>query len=312
MAEGKSRRRDVAATARRIGRGAVEGLRERWRSIVGVAGLLAAALAVLLLAGAAGIVDLPYVQARWGTFGNPAVLSLGLTSAAFGLGFLIAIPLGLARAYAPGRFRRGAKDRRGRRAGAGARGATAAGYAAITAFVEGVRGTPFLVQMFIVFYFVTAQWPRFSGVFTLAGLLALLINTAAYQSEVLRAGFQSVGQTQIDAAKAIGMRGSAIFAHVTLPQALRLVTLPLTNEWISLFKVSSVLAYISVPEMYAQASDLGARHPIEGFLMVAVLYLAIIVPLGRVITYVERKRRIPGLGTPVEVARRPRRRSAAG
>lgn len=300
----------------------MDGLREHWRSVVGLVGLLVAFLLFILALGAAGIVNLGFVQESWGTFRSPAVVSLVLTTAAFGIGFLAAVPLGLVRAYGPRYFRRRIRRNVGRPEapaaeastvgrGVGRKSLIAAAYGFTTAYVEAVRGTPFFVQMYLVFYFMTSKWPHLWEVYALVGLTVLTLNTAGYQSELLRAGFQSVGQNQIDAAKALGMRPYEVFLHVTLPQSLRLVVLPLVNEWISLFKASAILAYISVQELYFNASQIGSTHPIEGFIMVAVVYVGIIVPLSRIVTYVERKRRIPGLGTPVEVRVRRRRPAAA-
>jgi len=175
-------------------------------------------------------------------------------------------------------------------------------YGLATAYVEAIRGTPFYVQMWIVFYLISFTTPRLPNLYFVIGLITLTLSTVGYQAEVLRAGFQSVGQGQIEAAKSIGMRGRQIFAHITLPQALRLVVLPLTNEWIGIFKISAVLNFISVQELMYQSYNLGSNqaHPVEAFLMVAVMYCAILIPLSRVLSYVERKKRIPGLGTPLE------------
>src|SRR2546426_6736431 len=103
------------------------------------------------------------------------------------------------------------------------------------------------------------------------------------------------------------MRNRQVFAHVTIPQSLRLVILPLANEWISLFKASTLLAYIAIPELFFMASEIGSGRPIEGFVMVALYYLIIIIALSRTVGYLERKRRIPGLGVPVRAGLRPRR-----
>src|SRR2546425_680659 len=132
-------------------------------------------------------------------------------------------------------------------------------------------------------------------------VLALTLNTLGYQSEVFRAGFQSVNQAQIEAAKAVGMRPRQAFVHVTLPQGLRLITLPLVNEWVALFKASALLGLVAVPELNWAAGYLGSGsrgHPIEAFIMVSAVYLAIIIPLSKAVGYWERTRRIPGLGTP--------------
>jgi ABC-type amino acid transport system permease subunit len=170
--------------------------------------------------------------------------------------------------------------------------------------VAAVRGTPALVQVFVVYYVFIFSYPRLEilGQPTAywAGLVALTINTTGYQAEALRGGFQAVESGQLEAARALGMGPFHVFRRITLPQALRLVTLPLSNEWISNFKTSTVLSYITIVELYAWARtsiayELG--RPVEAFVILAIFYLVINVTLSRAVAYVERRRRIPGLGS---------------
>jgi ABC-type amino acid transport system permease subunit len=302
-------------------------IRRHGPSALAVGGLVGAVVLVIVLLGVTGVLDLDFVVQNWGTLWGPALTSLELTMASFLLGFALAIPLGLVRAYVPVMFRRAPKPivagpsvpaqlransrRRPSPRGALRKALLAPAYGLATGYVEAIRGTPFYVQMWVVFYLVSFTWPRLPNLFFVIGVIVLTLSTVGYQTEVLRAGFQSVGQGQIEAAKSIGMRGRQILAHITLPQALRLVVLPLTNEWIGLFKISAILNFISVRELMFQAYDLGSNkaHPIEAFLMVAVMYCAILIPLSRILTYVENKKRIPGLGGPVEQPRRARQRT---
>jgi len=298
-------------------------------SALAVGGFLGTCILLTFLLGTAGVLELGFIYTNWGTLWGPAWTSLVLTVTSFLLGLALATPLGVVRAYAPAIFRRTREEKKagasraGRRRAVGERSSRRArgtirkallapAYGLATGYIEAIRGTPFYVQMWIVFYLISLIWPRLPNLFFIIGLVALTLSTVGYQAEVLRAGFQSVGQGQIDAAKAVGMRGRQIFAHVTLPQGLRLVVLPLTNEWIGLFKTTSILNFISVQELMFQAQELGGpqAHPIEAFLMVAVMYFAILMPLSRVVTYIERKKRIPGLGTPMDVTRAAARRRA--
>lgn len=272
-----------------------------WRSALGVGVTLALGALLVAILGQAGIVDTSFLGRHWTSFGGPILLSVGLTTAAFATGFAIAVPLGALRAHGPRTFL-------GRTAGQGARpirrqtrrALSFGGYAGATTYIEALRGTPIYVQMWIVFYVSILTWPTLDQVYLLAGYLALTLNTIAYQGEVFRAGFQSVAQGQIEAAQSIGMRRFQVFRHVTLPQGLRLVTLPLVNEWISLFKASAILSYITIEEAMFQANHLGSNlgHPIEAFFLVAAFYLAITIPMSRVTTWLEARRRIPGLGSP--------------
>ena len=257
------------------------------------------ALIFVCLLGLTGVVDLVFLGSHWSSFGGPAVIAVGLTTVAFATGFALAVPIGALRAQGPPGFGARTTVRGAGRPGRGVRKAlVAGGYVGATGYVEGLRGTPFFVQMWIVFYVAIFTWPTFDYVYLLAGYLALTLNTVAYQAEVFRAGFQSVAQGQIDAARSIGMRRIQVFAHVTLPQGLRLVTLPLVNEWISLFKASAILSFITIQELMFQANHVGSNlgHPIEAFLIVAVVYLAITIPLSRLTSWLEARNRMPGLG----------------
>lgn len=257
-----------------------------------------ATLFVSLLA-LGGIVDFSFLGRHWPSLGWPALLAVGVTTAAFATGFALAIPLGALRASGPGGSTRRTVGSRSARVRRPARRILVfGGRAGATGYVEGLRGTPFYVQMWIVWYVAIFTWPKFDYVYLLAGYLALTLNTTAYQAEVFRAGFQSVDRGQIEAAKSVGMRRMQVFRHLTLPQGLRLVTLPLVNEWISLFKASSILSFIAIQELMFKANDLGSNlgHPIEAFLMVGAVYLAITIPLSRVTTWLEARNRIPGLG----------------
>ncbi len=250
-------------------------------------------LAVIGILAITSIVNVAFIVARWPTayipfWTAPLWNSLILTVVAYGLGFIAAIGLGFARAYGAGKTRN--------------KVATIF-YAPVTAYVDAIRGTPFFVQIWLIFFFVDFTWPQLNmlgrDVYFWAGLLALTLNTIGYQTEVFRGGFQSVAQGQIEAAKAIGLRGPQVFRHITLPQGLRLVVLPLTNEFISLFKASSIVSYIAVYELFHWSQDLGQTfgHPIEGFLMISLYFLLINIPLSRGVTYIEQKYRVSGLGS---------------
>lgn len=310
-----------------IRRGAVGGTRAAVPYIIVIA-IVAVFLVVMDLVH---VISLPFVIQAFPSAIPPLRTSAILTVVSFVLGFAAALPLGLVRAYGRGilRRRKGAVSevvsyRRARELygpwkGLRVAGAPRAKKAAVVPFygfanglVEAMRGTPFLVQTFLVFNLLLFVIPKvqFLGgdVFFWSGLVALTLNTAGYQAEVMRAGFQSVGQGQIEAAKSIGLKGRQVFAHITFPQSLRLVLLPLTNEFISLFKASTILSYIAVYELFHWSEDLGQKfgHPIEGFLMISIVYLAINIPLGRGISYIEQKKRIPGLGTPMRETKGPR------
>ncbi len=279
----------------------------RRRALLLGLGTIGAAVGVFFLLGALDIYNVPFVIRNLPAGLGPATTSLGLTVFSFAMGFFLALPLAFIRAYGPGRFSQKPQVVR-RPAGAlrmVANGLLRVFLAFANLYVAAIRGTPALVQVFLVYYAVIFSYPRLEILGQpapfWAGLLALTINTTGYQAEALRGGFQSVEPGQVDAAKSVGLNGLQIFLRITLPQGLRLVTLPLANEWISNFKTTTVLSYVTVFELFAWARTYLAyqlAHPVEAFVTLAIFYLAINVTVSRVVTYIEQRIRIPGLGTP--------------
>jgi ABC-type amino acid transport system permease subunit len=263
--------------------------------------------AVFLGLGALHVYNLAVIGRYIGSGVGPLQLSLFFTSVSFAIGFALAIPLGYLRAFHPSRMmillappssRLARLTLRLRNAPASAAYHSASGYVAI------VRGSPFLVQVLAVYYSVIFSYPHLSilgaGPAIWAGLIALTINTTGYQAEAVRGGFQSVAHGQVEAGRAIGLTEAQIFRRIILPQGLRLVTLPLTNEWISNFKTSTILSLITIYELFSWSRTyiaLTLGHPMEGFVMLAIYYLAINVTLSRAVTYLESRMRIPGLGS---------------
>jgi len=267
------------------------------RSAVGTLGLVVLVALITVLLNDAGIISLAYIESRLTYFIRPVEIGLGATVVSFVIGFAVGIPMGVVRAFGPSLIRR--------------RGRTAAIvmplYGFVSGYVQAIRGTPVFVQILLIVAVVERLVaPGTLGIEFWGGVVALSVNTIGYQAEVFRAGFQSVGQGQVEAAKSIGMTPLQTFFHITLPQGLRLIILPLTNEWIALFKASALLWYVAVQEiMWAgyHLEYIDAR-PIEAFLMVSFWYLIIMIPLSKAITYIEKTKRIPGLGSAAEPARK--------
>ena len=302
--------RAVAHWSRRVARSLWGAIRETRKTLIAFAIATAIAAAFILILAELGVIELDFMIRMWSTGYEPLRTTLILTVASFVIGFFGAMPLGMVRAY---RFAPW-----GRRKGRAAPGLSRSPvrmtfYGLATGYVGAVRGTPFLVQLYVLFYFYLAVAPRLTflgeDLYFWIGLTALTLNTIGYQAEVFRAGFQSIGQGQIDAGRAIGLRGRQIFLRIRLPQAVRLILLPLTNEFISLLKASTIVSYIAVYEIFHWSEDMGQTfgHPIEGFLMISIFYLLINVPISRIVSYVEQKKRIPGLGTPAREEKRGRR-----
>ncbi len=151
--------------------------------------------------------------------------------------------------------------------------------AALTLYVEVVRGTPLLLQLFVLYYGVAAaiQLPAF-----IAALLGLALNYAAYESEIYRAALLAVPSGQLEAARVLGLGERQVLSLVRGPQAFRLALAPMTNDFVALLKDSSLVSVLTVMELTKQtqilATNLGS-WVIPG-LLCAALYLAMSLPLA--------------------------------
>ena len=142
-------------------------------------------------------------------------------------------------------------------------------------YVEVVRNTPVLVQMFFIFFGSGVLGFPLSGF--VAGLIALVLQNGAYAAEIYRAGIQSLSQRQAEAGLALGLLPGAAFRIVVLPQALRKVIPPLSNQGVLIIKDTSLVATISVAEMTFQARLLADRTAavFEIFFALALFYIAL-------------------------------------
>ncbi len=159
----------------------------------------------------------------------------------------------------------------------------------IRSYVYFVRGTPALVQVFLVYFalpVVGVDIPPFWG-----GVAALSFNAAGYIAEIVRAGVGSIDVGQTEAAMAIGMTNRQKLVHILLPQSLRRITPPLTNEMITLVKGSSLLSVISISELTRSAQVIIAERftPFELYAALAVFYLVIVSVLSVLSELVERR-----------------------
>lgn len=167
-------------------------------------------------------------------------------------------------------------------------------------YVDVFRGTPILVQIFLWFNVILAVIPTYQYRTLVAGFLALTINTGAYQGEIFRGGLKAIQEGQIEAGRALGFTSWGLMRHIKLPQTLRLIIPPMTNEFILLLKASALLSAISVVELAFVAQQLTVQFfmALEPWITVTLLYLSVTVPLAKLVQYMETKFRIPGLGLP--------------
>ncbi len=159
----------------------------------------------------------------------------------------------------------------------------------VMAYVDFIRGTPLLIQIFLVYFalpVVGLNLPEFW-----AGVLALGLNAAGFIAEIVRSGVGAVEKGQAEAARSIGMRHHQILWFVLLPQSLRTVVPPATNELITLVKGSALLSVISVYELTRAGQAIIAVHfaPFEIFLLIALYYYLTISVLAWFSRWLERR-----------------------
>lgn len=214
---------------------------------------------------------LTFFQKALPDFLNGALVTLELTLVGVGAGFILGLLAALGRVYGRPWMR-----------------ALAVGY------IELFRGTPLLVQLFLVYYGLPGigiTLDRMPSAF-----LALGLNSGAYQAEYLRGAIQAIGDGQMMAGRAIGMSRWKTILHIILPQALRLAIPSWANEPVSLLKSTAVAFLIAVPDLMTKAKAVAARtyDPIGSYLAVAVVYLVMVFLLDFGLKYMEKATRIPG------------------
>lgn len=171
-------------------------------------------------------------------------------------------------------------------------------------YVETIRGTPVLIQLFFIFYGLPNVGIRLDP-FT-AGALGLGLNYAAYEAEIYRAGLLSVPKGQMEAALGLGMTRNQALHHVVVPQAVRLVLPPVTNDFISLLKDSSLVSVITLVDLTKAYGQLATTY-YDYFgtgLVVAAIYLLLGLPFVRLARWTEAKMAL-ALGLPGKGKKRP-------
>ena len=181
-------------------------------------------------------------------------------------------------------------------------------------YVDFFRSTPLLVQILMVYFGVSGVSlaisdaygiPTLTAIITDLGLsyeitlgtLALTLNTAAYQAEIIRAGILSIPTGQTEAARALGLTQGQTMSNVILPQTFRMVVPPLTNEIINVLLNSSLLSSIGVFELTKRSRSLQSYYFLwEVFFIAAIYYFIIAFSLSKMTKRLEVKLRIPGLG----------------
>jgi polar amino acid transport system substrate-binding protein len=186
-----------------------------------------------------------------------SVITIILSCAAMSLAILLGVVIASGRVYASAPVR-----------------------ALLTLYVEVVRGTPVLLQLFVLYYGLSSviRLPAF-----LAALLGLGLNYAAYESEIYRGALEAVARGQLEAARTLGLTEAQVLRLVRGPQAFRIALAPMTNDFVALLKDSSLVSVITVVELTKQTSIFAANigtWVVPG-IVCAALYLVLSLPLSR-------------------------------
>jgi glutamine transport system permease protein len=157
-------------------------------------------------------------------------------------------------------------------------------------FVDIIRGTPFIVQLFFLYFGLNSlEWVSLDN--TTAGIITVGINAGAYFSEIIRAGIQSIDKGQTEAARSLGLTGGQNMRYVVLPQAFRRMLPTITNQSIISLKDTSLLSVIGIADL-TQQGEIQSSATFEAFnvwLTVGIMYFIIIYLLTLLANFLERR-----------------------
>lgn len=164
----------------------------------------------------------------------------------------------------------------------------------VRTYIEIIRGTPVLAQLFILYFGLTEIGIRFTPV--QAAIIGLGFNGGAYLAEVFRAGIESIHRGQMEAALTVGMTPLAAMRYVILPQALNVVVPPTTNYSIALLKDTAIVSAVAAPEIMFKARNLVMETYLSAqiYLLVAIMYLIMSLILASISRRLERRLAISG------------------
>lgn len=180
------------------------------------------------------------------------LLTLQLTATTIVFGFLVGLGVAAASVYGPPWAKRAARG-----------------------YVEMIRNTPLLVQLFVVFFGLPSVGIKLDVI--PVATIGLAINLGAYAAEILRAGIESIPRSQVEAGISLGLSRAQIFRHIVLVPALRNVYPSLTSQFILLMLATSVASQIAAPELFYAGSIIQSRtyRDFEVYTLIAIVYLAL-------------------------------------
>lgn len=215
---------------------------------------------------------LTYLQIAIPKLAEGLLITFRVSFICLGIGLLIGFPAALARVYGPKWLR-----------------------ILVTGYIEILRGTPVLVQLFLVYYGL----PQFGLTLTAfySAYIALGLNSSAYQSEYFRGAIQAISGGQMMAARSIGLSRIQAIRYVIIPQAFRFAIPAWSNEVVAMIKITSIVYLIAVPEMLYVAKELMAKYfnPFQTYITVGVIYLLVIGAMSIILNWMEKRLTIPGL-----------------
>ena len=166
-----------------------------------------------------------------------------------------------------------------------------------TGYIQIIRGTPVLVQLYIIYY---ATYPLFG--FNIPPYIAAVatfgLNSSAYVAEIIRAGIQAVDFGQMEAGRSLGLPHGMVMRYIIIPQAIKNILPALGNEFVVLLKETSVFSAVALADLMFVAKDLIGMYykTNEALLVLVIAYLIILLPMSLGITLLERRIRYAGFG----------------
>jgi polar amino acid transport system permease protein len=207
--------------------------------------------------------DFPAVLAEWPLLARGAAMTVGLTAVSATIGVALGIACARARTHGPKALR-----------------------VVVGTYVELIRNTPFIVQLFFIFFGLPGLGIKLSP--DMASVLAMVINLGAYSAEIVRAGIATTPRGQIEAARSLALTEPQVFLRVVLPPALKRVWPSLVSQIIIVMLGSAVCGQISTPELSYAANLIQSRNfrGFEAFIVATAIYLVLALGVRRLLGWV--------------------------
>jgi polar amino acid transport system permease protein len=205
------------------------------------------------------------IWAAWQELLDGALFTLWLSAASMVLSLVVAVFGAWGRTYGPGWLRWG-----------------------IAGYVELIRNTPFLVQLFLIFFGLPVIGIRLDA--NQGALIAMVLNGSAYTIEIVRAGIEAIGQGQLEAGRALGLHGFSVFRLIVLPQALRSVVPPLGSQFILLMLNSAITSVIAADDLTAAGQNIAGRtfRSFEAYIAITGIYFVLSMLFSGAFALIER------------------------